>query len=112
MPDFFIPFAESKEEAERVYRVFLKNHLYPVQPKAGRLFHVVFIYRKHRLIAEIGQEINGWPEPAGPVLGIIESPELVTIHTQLRGGLSATPILVSPSEVSGRVYFTDFPDRY
>jgi len=38
-----------------------------------------------------------------------EQAERAAIHTHLRGGLSATPILVSPDDMSGRVYFDDFP---
>jgi hypothetical protein len=107
MPNFFVPFAESSEQAARVYDVFLKQNPYP--PQSGRLFRISFLDRKRWLVAEVGKEIVGWSEKDGPVLAIIEGENLVTIHTQLRGGLSATPILVSPDEVDERVYFDDFP---
>jgi len=106
---FFVPFAESPDQAERVYASFVQNHGYPVVGQSVRLFRVTFSYHGRSLVAEVGKEVTGFPEPAGPVIGIVESPELLTIHTQLRGGLSATPILVSPGKVSERIYFED-PD--
>lgn len=108
---FFVPFSDSPEQAERVYQVFVQNHGYPVAPGSGRLFSLAFRYGGRTLLVEVGQEINGFPEAAGEVLGIVETPELLTIHTRLRGGLSATPILVSPGEAGARVYFDDYPAR-
>jgi len=55
---------------------------------------------------EVGKEFSEFPEPVGPVLAIVESTHLVTIHTQLRGGLSASPILLSPDAVTERVFST------
>lgn len=118
MPQFFVPYAKSPEEAERVYAVFVKNAGYPVVEKS-RLFSVDFPSSNpargkqppSRLVAEVGKEIRGWPERDGVVLGIVETPQLLTIHTHLRGGLSATPIMVGPEEAGGRIYFDDFPGR-
>lgn len=107
MPKFFIPLAESSEQAERLYAMFAAQNQYPALP--GRLCRIKFRFRDKPLIAEVGKEISGFPEYAGPVLAIVAATELVTIHTQLRGGLSASPILVSPDEVTECVYFDDLP---
>jgi hypothetical protein len=112
MPSFFVLFADSAEQAERVYGVFKKNHGYLVPADASRLFQISFRYHGRILKVAVGKQIDGFPEPVGPVLGIIESQSLVTIHTQLRGGLSATPILVSPDEVTERVFFDNVLVRF
>lgn len=39
MPSFFVPLADSPEQAKRVYEVFLKQNY---APKAGRLYKVSF----------------------------------------------------------------------
>jgi len=108
MPNFFVPFSDSPEQAERVYGAFLKNSTYP-PVGTSRLFRITFQFRGKSLVAEVGKEIVGFPENVGPVLGITEARQLVCIHTQLRGGLSATPILASPESISARQYFDDFP---
>lgn len=112
MPAFFIPFAESPAQAERVYGTFLKNSAgYELSHPTARLFRISFQYWKKLCVAEVGKNITFWPEEAGEVLAIIETRQLVYVHTVLRGGRSASPILVSPDEVAERLYFSDFPAR-
>lgn len=109
MPDFFVPYAVSPEEAESVYNGFIKNSAtYPLRYPTSRLFRISFKYRDKIIHAEVGRELSYWPEPEGQVLGIIETTGLVLVHAHLRGGLSATPIMVSPDDVSERVYFDNF----
>lgn len=109
MPKFFIPFATSSEQSEDVYSGLRKQNQYQLVHSTARLFKISFRYHKQMLIAEVGKVIEGWPEDAGPVLAVVEGTNLVTIHTQLRGGLSASPILVGPEEITARTYFDDFP---
>jgi hypothetical protein len=110
MPVFHIPKAESAKQAELVYSQLCKQNPYPHKP--GRLFRITFVHRKNLMIAEVGKTIQGWREPDGVVLAIIEGTELVTVHTLARGGLSDVAIHVSPDEVRERVYFDDFPARF
>ena len=107
MPSFFLPFADSPEQAERLYVVLQGQNPYPANP--GRLFQIVFRDHSRIVTAQVGKDLLLWAEPISPVLAIIETNTLLTIHTQLRGGLSATPILVSSRKVTERVYFDDFP---
>jgi hypothetical protein len=51
MPNFFIPFAESPEQAARVYDVFVRQNPYP--PRSGRLFRISFLDRERWLVAEV-----------------------------------------------------------
>jgi hypothetical protein len=109
MPSFFIPLADSPEQAKRVYEVFLKQN--PYAPKAGRLYKVSFRDHGKIITAQVGdEELVLPPERCGLVLAIVETERLVTIHTQLRGALSASPILVSPGKLTERVYFDDYPE--
>jgi hypothetical protein len=108
MPNFFVPFADSPGQAERAYSGFRQQNQYPTVGNS-RIFKISYDYRGKLLTAEVGKDFSGFPEPVGAVLAIVESSNLVTIHTQLRGGLSATPILVSPNKITERVYFDDFP---
>lgn len=107
MPNFFVPFADSPEQRDRVYATFRGQNPYPANP--GRLFQIVFQDHGRMVTAQVGKDLLLWAEPTSPVLAIIETDTLLTIHTQLRGGLSATPILVSSRKVTERVYFDDFP---
>lgn len=110
MTAFFVPFADSPEQAERAYAGFQRqnsNNKYPL--KSGRLFKIDFQSHGQSVSAEVGRDLVLRHEPTSVVLAIVESTRIVSIHTHLRGGLSATPILVSPDEVTERVYFDDFP---
>lgn len=110
--DFFIPHADSQEQAERVYNVFLMNSpLYPLSDPDSRLFEVTFQHNGKDYVARVGCNIEEFPAFAGPVLAIIETTHLIYIHTQLRGGLSATPIYTPPETARGRLYFDDYPAR-
>jgi hypothetical protein len=75
------------------------------------LAHVPHIvpYRKQICVAEVGKEITNWQAHAGTVLAIIETTQLVFVHTHAEGGPSVPPVLVSPGEVLERTYFDDFP---
>lgn len=105
MVAFFVPFADSPEQAERVYQGFVKNSTYPIAKDHPRLRSITFRFHGRLLDATVGQEISGFPERAGEVLAIVETTQLVSIHTVVRGGLSASPILSSPDEVVDRLYF-------
>lgn len=109
MPNFFMPFATTPEMAEEAYVAFAKNSEPHGPQDTSRLFRIDFPYHKKPCVAEIGKEIKGWPGHDGEVLAIIESTTLILIHTVKRGALQGGPILVSPKEASGRVYFDDFP---
>jgi hypothetical protein len=110
MTDFFVPHADSPEQAERVYGVFIANSgPYPLKHPDSRLAQVDFRYKGKFLTATVGKPLEGFPEHVGDVLGIIDTTELVMIDTVARGGLSATPILVGRDDTLSRVYFDDYP---
>ena len=109
MVAFFLPHADSAEQAERVYQTFVAGSTYPVANPRKRLQSITFRFHSKLLDAEVGREISGFPERAGDVLAIVETTQLVCIHTVARGALSASPILVSPDEVVHRLYFDDPP---
>ena len=109
LPKFFVPFAESAEQAERVYGVFVKNSAtYPLAHSTARLYQISFQHNSTPYTAQVNADIDGWPELIGPVLGIIETTGLVCVHTLLRGGLSATPMHVSLDSITERIYFDDY----
>lgn len=108
MPNFFIPFAATPDEAEKVYQGLLKSSsTYPLTHPNARLFRIVFQHHDFTCVAEVGRELDNWPESHGPVLAIVETANLITIHTQ-RSVLAGDRILVSPLETSERVYFDDY----
>jgi hypothetical protein len=112
---FFVPAATSPAQAEEVYATFVRACVktYPLK-SAARLYSISFLDRGRSGVvaqactAQVGDELIGWRrEPVGPVLAIIETAGLVQIFTKHRGGLSDGPLLVSPGEVTERVYFDD-----
>jgi hypothetical protein len=108
MPQFFIPLANSSEQAEEIYAAFRGQNHYGTLNR-GRLFRISYDYRGKLLRPQVGEDFKDFPAPVGIVLAIIESAGLVTVHTAGRGGLSASPILVSPSDITRREYFEDCP---
>ncbi len=110
MPKFFVPLTNSPDEAERIYAACIANASPNFLAKPhSRLFRIAFRHDGRHHVAEVGRDITRWPEPVGPVLAILEMSNIVLVHTQLAGGLSPTPILVSPERVSEHVYFDDYP---
>jgi hypothetical protein len=108
MPNFFVPFASTPEQAEETYQGFLKMaSSYPLTRPNARLFRIAFEHHKRPYVAEVGEEISGWPEKHGVVLGIIETTELITVLTR-RSILVGDKILVGPPNTSERVYFDDY----
>lgn len=107
---FFVPFADSPEQEETVYQVFIKNSGAQSHPER-RVYSLTFMYHGKPCVVQVGEDITGFPEQIGPVLGIVETPNLVCIHTQLRGGLSATPVYVSTEDAHDLTFFDDWPAR-
>lgn len=107
---FFVPFAESQRQAERVYRAFAQHDArFELYHPESRLYELKFRRRGEQFHAVVGQELFGWRYPVGPVLAIIETRGPLCIHTRLQGGISTTPIYVSADSVWARRYFDDFP---
>jgi hypothetical protein len=105
MPKFFVPNTGCSEDAEEAY-ASMRKHNYIGEEKSGRLARVVFYAGERVFIAEVGRELRDFPEPAGEVLSIIETTNVVTIHTATR---TARPIPIYPRKVSSRQYFDDYP---
>jgi hypothetical protein len=109
MPRFFVPDTSSPEEADQVYTAFLLEARHPVARSDARLFRITFRYEDSLIVAEVGADLASWPQPLGPVVAIIETTALLYIHTRPSRGPLAMPILVSPLNVTERVYFADYP---
>ena len=110
MPKFFMPLAHSVSQGEEAYEGFVNTSAaYPLANATSRVFRISFPYRKQICVAEVGKEITNWHAHAGTVLAIIETTQLIFVHTHAKGGQSVPPVLVSPDEVLERTYFDDFP---
>ena len=108
MPNFFLPYAKTAVEAEETYQGFLKApSTYPLAYPNTRLFRIAFKHHGGQYVAEIGKEITNWPEAHGPVLAIVETTRLITVHTQ-RSVVAGDQILVSPEDTSDRAYFENY----
>jgi hypothetical protein len=105
MPKFFVPNSGSTEDAEEAY-ASMRKHNYIGDEKSGRLARIVFHAGERVFVAEVGRELRDFPEPAGEVLAIIETTNVVTIHTATR---TVRPIPIYPRKISSRQYFDDHP---
>jgi hypothetical protein len=104
MPKFFVPNTGSPGDAEEAY-ASMRKYNYIGEDKPGRLVRIVFHAGENVFIAEVGRELRDFPEPAGEVLAIIETTNVVTIHTATR---TARPIPIHPRKVRSRQYFDDY----
>jgi len=111
---FFVPAASTPELSEKAFAAFVKTSPYPLLHPSARLFRFSFPHLAQRgrvqiCVAQVGKDITNWPEPAGTVLAIVETTDLVLIHTVGREALAAGPLMVGAREVAERVYFDDYP---
>lgn len=107
MPNFFMPFADSPEQADRVYAEFVaSSSTYPLSHPTARLCAVQFNDRGKPLTATVGKTLTGFREAVGVVLAIIDTTGLLLIYTENRSG---TPIMVGRGEAYGKLYFDDYP---
>jgi hypothetical protein len=73
---------------------------------------VTFAREGSTVIAKVGASLNGWPDPIGPVVAIVETIRTVYVHVLPKPGAPAAfPILVSPETIIERSYFDDYPRR-
>ena len=109
MPKFFVPNADSPEQAEEAYASMRKQNYYG-DDKPGRLCRIAFYEKEEVVLAQVGHVLRDFPEPAGEVvLAIIETTNVCTIHTAVHGVGSTRPIPVSPRKIRSREYFEDYP---
>jgi hypothetical protein len=112
MPRFFVPGRDDQQRAAEDYAAFADSAAHPIAHVGSRLFRISFERDGRMIVAQIGAPPQGWPDPLGPVVAIIETTRVVYVHVTLRpGGPSAFPLLVSPDAVLERVYFDDYPRR-
>jgi hypothetical protein len=105
---FFVPLAESSEEGERVYNLFIEKTGHPLAHPTARLQRIRFRrFKRGCYTAEVNSEIPNWPEPGGRVFAIIEFADFIQIFSTFCAWLY--PIRVKPHEVIERVYFEDYP---
>lgn len=105
---FVVPFAESAEEAERVYNLYVKISDRPLAHPTARLRRINFRrYKNGYYTAEVDKEISLLAEPVGRVFAIIEFNDVIQVYSTLRAWTH--PFLVKPHEVIERVYFDDYP---
>ena len=109
MPKFFIPNADSPEQAEEAYASMRKYNYYGDE-RPGRLYRIAFSENENVTMAQVGHELREIPEFAGAVvLAIIETTNVCTVHTAVDGIGSTRPIAVSPQKIKSRQYFDDYP---
>ena len=106
MPVFFVP-GMNREEAEKAYENFPRPQ-YPPVHRTARLYSIRFQREGVDCTATVGEEITGWPDQHGPVLGIIEATRLIFIYT-LRSQVRGDVVHVGPEKVTARKYFGDYP---
>src|SRR5262245_18560095 len=105
---FFVPLANSSEEGERVYNLFIEKTGHLLVHPTARLRRITFRrYRAGCYTAEVNGEIPNWPEPGGRVFAIIEFAEFIQIFSTFCAWLY--PISVKTHEVIEGVYFVEFP---
>lgn len=106
---FFVPFAASEEQAERVYSSLQKasSTTYPLLNPERRVMSFSFESNGQWFEAAVGKEIAGWPGPAGVVLAVIPTTQLVIVHTTSKTpGMQTMSILAGrPKDAKGWVYF-------
>jgi hypothetical protein len=105
MPKFFVPNTGCSEAADEAY-ASMRKHNYIGEEKPGRLVRIVFDDGGRFVVAQVGHEFRDFPEPVGEVLAIIETTNVVTIHTATR---TMRPISIYPPKVRSRQYFDDYP---
>jgi hypothetical protein len=112
MPRFFVPLCASQDQAADTYASLVEMSSHPLAHSGSRLFRVAFHYEERTVLAEVGENLEGWRESIGPVIGIVETTRLIHVYV-LPSPRAPTPypILVSPGEVVERVYFDDYPRR-
>jgi hypothetical protein len=106
MPAFFVP-GLSREEAEKVYAAFRRPTYPPIHPTA-RLYSIDFRQSGFDCTATVGEEMTGWPDRHGTVLGVIESTNHIMIYTE-RSAVRGDIVNVESDKVTAREYFDDYP---
>lgn len=109
MPAFFIPNLNNSE-AERVYKAFEQEatQIHALKNPKSRLYSIEFEHIRAPYFAEVGKEIQGFPEKNGKVWALIETKQSMYIFMKKRGEVDAPPINVSPKKIVGRLYFDDY----
>jgi hypothetical protein len=103
---FFVPFAESKEQAERVLDAcitFAKENLGWQIGKKERYFSIAWQHNGSNYYAEVGK-----PEPySGEIVIAILPSTTYLVFTENRGVARGEPILIGTNEVLGVIPFLD-----
>jgi len=108
--NFFVPHATSPMHAEDMYQAFAKLGDYPPLDLNRRVYSLTFRNDGEEFQATVGKMIPGrdWRH-AGIVLAIIESRNLVYVHTESRNAYCAGPVLAGrPEDCHNRQWFSDF----
>jgi hypothetical protein len=109
VPRFFVPLCDAPDQAADVYSSLVDLAAHPLAASASRLFRVVFHHDDRIVTAEVGANLEGWHDPIGPVLAIIETTRILYIHVLPSPRAPASyPLLVSPEQVMERAYFDDY----
>jgi hypothetical protein len=101
---FFVPAANSPEEAESVLLSIAKFHQQGVPPHGERLFRIVFRHNGKPYVAQVGQPIDPYFQLSGPVVAIFGGKPLLVCMRD-RGVLRGSPIFVGAESVEEAEYF-------
>jgi hypothetical protein len=107
MNTFFVPAAESAEQAERVYKAIADFVHAPIyEDKKKRVRSLSWIHNGMEMNAEVGKPLPSYYGTfEEPVIAIYECSDLFKICTTNRGGIRGEPIYAGKGYRSYPTYF-------
>jgi len=109
MSTFFIPGANSPQEAEVVLDSIAKFVQRPAPPAHERIRRIAYTHNGEHYTAEVGQPVDPYYRTEGQVIAILGGNPLL-ICTPNRGVLRGEPIYVGAASVKSAAYF-DEPEQ-
>ncbi len=101
---FFVPAAESPEQAERVYDAIAKFNGASVTNK--RIFALSWRHNGKDMSCKVGEPLPSYYQTgAEPVLAILDCGALYKVCTPSRGGLGGEAVLAGKNHDSHATYF-------
>ena len=102
--EFFVPAAEDRAEAERVYAAFARFVGAPVLDK--RIWKLKWVHNGMDMQCKVGGALPSYYQTGDePVLAIFDCGNLYKICTPNRGGLRGDPVLSGKNFNSSAMYF-------
>jgi hypothetical protein len=100
-PKFFFPYAKDASMGEEEWRKLRDRYGTTEQ----RIYRLRWEHKNVIHEAEVGKQIQQFPEPAGPVIAIIRGHQCFMVFTAFRGILRDVPVIVGNDEYIEHVEF-------